>query len=108
MPVEKMNAGGNFDDDIYGGFSGVTNKLFNYDVKEDKAFQNAIKTSSYGKKTATPKFYWVSIIHMVTGNDNQLFRYLLQERGQTWVRGCNDHNGSTNDGDSPRWIHLAE
>ncbi|XP_053687048.1 intraflagellar transport protein 88 homolog [Sabethes cyaneus] len=50
--------GGNFDDDIYGGFSGVTNKLFNYDVKEDKAFQNAIKTSSYGKKTSTPKFFW--------------------------------------------------
>ncbi|XP_038121820.1 intraflagellar transport protein 88 homolog [Culex quinquefasciatus] len=48
----------NFDDDIYGGFSGVTNKLFNYDAKEDKAFQNAIKTSSYGKKTSTPKFFW--------------------------------------------------
>ncbi|XP_058465292.1 intraflagellar transport protein 88 homolog [Malaya genurostris] len=47
-----------FDDDIYGGFSGVTNKLFNYDIKEDKAFQNAVKTSSYGKKTATPKYYW--------------------------------------------------
>lgn len=48
------------EDDIYGGFSGVTNKLFNYDIKEDKAFQNAVKTSSYGKKTSTPKFFWVS------------------------------------------------
>ncbi|XP_041772593.1 intraflagellar transport protein 88 homolog [Anopheles merus] len=48
----------NFDDDIYGGFSGVTNKLFNYDAKEDQAFQNAVRTSSYGKKATTPKFFW--------------------------------------------------
>ncbi|XP_035906050.1 intraflagellar transport protein 88 homolog [Anopheles stephensi] len=50
--------GSNFDDDIYGGFSGVTNKLFNYDAKEDQAFQNAVRTSSYGKKATTPKFFW--------------------------------------------------
>lgn len=49
----------NYDDDIYGGFStGVTNKLFNYDAKEDQAFQNAVRTSSYGKKASTPKFFW--------------------------------------------------
>ncbi|KAL9692407.1 hypothetical protein quinque_000118 [Culex quinquefasciatus] len=29
-----------------------------HDAKEDKAFQNAIKTSSYGKKTSTPKYFW--------------------------------------------------
>ncbi|ETN65597.1 tetratricopeptide repeat protein 10, tpr10 [Anopheles darlingi] len=49
----------NYDDDIYGGFNtGVANKLFNYDAKEDQAFQNAVRTSSYGKKATTPKFFW--------------------------------------------------
>lgn len=50
------------DSDIYSGFEDNISQIYNYDASQDEAFLNAVKVSSYGKKVATPKFYYV-IMH---------------------------------------------
>lgn len=42
--------------DIYAGFTNRVNDLFELDNND--SFQNAIKTSSYGKKNTTPSSVW--------------------------------------------------
>lgn len=43
--------------DIYGGFN--KNAIAIIENKEDEAFQNALKVSSYGKRMTTPKTTWI-------------------------------------------------
>lgn len=45
-------------DDLYAGFhTQATDDLFDYDnVQHDEAFQSALRTSSYGRKTTTPRY----------------------------------------------------
>lgn len=46
--------------DLYSGFNKNNITLFDENVNEDEAFQNALKVSSYGKRNTTPKTNWVS------------------------------------------------
>lgn len=47
--------------DIYSGFNkNVMNLYDDAANQDDVAYQNALKVSSYGKRTTTPKTNWVS------------------------------------------------
>lgn len=57
--VHSFNfTGGGQDDgtDIYAGFQTASPELYDGQNFHDEAFESALKTSSYGKKIATPKF----------------------------------------------------
>lgn len=49
--------------DLYSGFNKNVVNLYDENVNEDEAYQNALKVSSYGKRNTTPKTNWVSEIY---------------------------------------------
>lgn len=52
--------------DIYSGFN--KNAIAIIENKEDEAFQNALKVSSYGKRMTTPKTNWIGDGRIRTGD----------------------------------------
>lgn len=46
--------------DLYSGFNKNIVTLYDENVNQDEAYQNALKVSSYGKRNTTPKTNWVS------------------------------------------------
>jgi intraflagellar transport protein 88 len=50
-------------DELYDGFDGKQ-MVYDYDVGQDEAYQNALKISSYGKRS-TPKTFTVGIYHAI-------------------------------------------
>jgi hypothetical protein len=47
--------------DIYSGFNKNLTTLLDEENHEDEAYQSALKVSSYGKRTTTPKNSWVVV-----------------------------------------------
>lgn len=60
--------------DLYSGFKKNVVTMFDENVNEDEAYQNALKVSSYGKRNTTPKTSWVS---SKGNNDKKILRHLL-------------------------------
>lgn len=60
------------DSDIYSGFEDNISQIYNYDPSQDEAFLNAVKVSSYGKKVATPKFYYVTMRFYIFLDNNRI------------------------------------
>lgn len=46
--------------DLYSGFNKNVMNIYDNANQEDEAYQSALKVSSYGKRTTTPKTNWVS------------------------------------------------